>query len=97
MYAGRIVESGTVDEVLDSPLHPYTRGLIDSVPSQNRRGVPLSQIPGMTPSLMDLPAGCAFRARCPRSDDACISRPELTSPVLGREVSCYHPHLPGAS
>jgi peptide/nickel transport system ATP-binding protein len=97
MYAGRIVESGTVDEVLDSPLHPYTRGLIDSVPSQNRRGVPLSQIPGMTPSLIDLPAGCAFRTRCPRTDDACISRPELTTPLLGREVRCFHPHLPGAS
>ncbi len=96
MYAGRIVESGTVDEVLDSPLHPYTRGLIESVPSENRRGVPLSQIPGMTPSLIDLPAGCAFRTRCPRTGDACFSRPELTSPLLGREVSCFHPHLPGA-
>ncbi len=97
MYAGKIVESGTVDEVLDSPLHPYTRGLIDSVPNRNRRGVPLSQIPGMTPSLIDLPDGCAFHPRCPRTDDACFSHPELTSPIIGRKVRCFHPQLPGAS
>jgi len=97
MYAGKIVESGTVDEVLDSPLHPYTRGLIDSVPNRNRRGVPLTQIPGMTPSLIDLPEGCAFRTRCPRSDDACLSSPALASPVPGRKARCYHPHLPGTS
>ncbi len=97
MYAGKIVESGTVDEVLDSPLHPYTRGLIDSVPNRNRRGVPLSQIPGMTPSLIDPPDGCAFHPRCPRTDDACFSHPALTSPFLGRKVRCFHPHLPGAS
>jgi peptide/nickel transport system ATP-binding protein len=97
MYAGKIVESGTVDEVLDSPLHPYTRGLIDSVPSQNRRGAPLSQIPGMTPSLIDLPTGCAFRTRCPRADNACVTSPEVTSPLPGREVYCYHPHSPGVT
>jgi peptide/nickel transport system ATP-binding protein len=97
MYAGKIVESGTVDEVLDSPLHPYTRGLIDSVPNRNRRGVPLTQIPGMTPSLINLPEGCAFRTRCPRSDDACLSSPALASPVPGRKARCYHPHLPGTS
>ncbi len=97
MYAGKIVESGTVDEVLDSPLHPYTRGLIDSVPSQNRRGAPLSQIPGMTPSLIDLPTGCAFRTRCPRADNACVTSPEATSPLPGREVYCYHPHTPGVT
>ena len=67
MYAGRIVEQGSVDEVLDKPLHPYTHGLIGSVPSRNRRGGPLAQIPGMTPALIDLPPGCAFRARCPRA------------------------------
>ncbi|HST00245.1 MAG TPA: ABC transporter ATP-binding protein, partial [Usitatibacter sp.] len=63
MYAGRIVESGTVDEVLDRPMHPYTRGLLDSVPARNVPGRPLAQIRGMTPSLMRLPPGCAFRER----------------------------------
>ena len=51
MYAGRIVETGSVDEVLDCPLHPYSKGLIESVPSHNQRGMRLNQIPGMTPSL----------------------------------------------
>jgi peptide/nickel transport system ATP-binding protein len=95
MYAGKVVESGSVDEILDAPLHPYTRGLIGSVPSQNRRGAPLAQIPGMTPSLLNLPQGCAFRARCPRADGACALDPELAAPILGREVRCVHPHLPG--
>ncbi len=93
MYAGRIVEKGTVDEVLDHPLHPYTRGLIGSVPSRNVRGQPLAQIPGMTPSLLNLAAGCAFRARCPRASDACLVEPGMTAPIPGREVRCFHPHL----
>jgi peptide/nickel transport system ATP-binding protein len=93
MYAGRIVEKGTVDEVLDHPLHPYTRGLIGSVPSRNVRGRPLAQIPGMTPSLLNLPPGCAFRARCPRASDACLAEPGMTAPIPGREVRCFHPHL----
>ncbi len=97
MYAGRIVESGSVDEVLDTALHPYSRGLIGSVPSLNRRGEPLAQIPGMTPSLLNLPEGCAFRTRCPRADGACMATPEIDSPLPGREVRCFHPHLPGAS
>ena len=97
MYAGRIVESGSVDEVLDTALHPYSRGLIGSVPSLNRRGEPLKQIPGMSPSLLNLPEGCAFRARCPRADGACTATPEVDSPLPGREVRCFHPHLPGAS
>jgi peptide/nickel transport system ATP-binding protein len=91
MYAGRIVEQGSVDQVLDAPLHPYTHGLIASVPSRGRRGEPLRQIPGMTPSLLDLAPGCAFRARCPRADSACAQDPDLSSPVAGREVRCFHP------
>ncbi|WP_144300208.1 ABC transporter ATP-binding protein [Elioraea rosea] len=93
MYAGRIVERGPVDAVLDEPLHPYTRGLIGSVPSRNVRGHKLMQIPGMTPSLLNLPPGCAFRTRCPRADDDCLVEPAITEPKPGREVRCYHPHL----
>jgi peptide/nickel transport system ATP-binding protein len=90
MYAGRIVEHGTVDQVLDTPLHPYTRGLLDSVPSRNRPGVPLRQIPGMTPSLLRLPEGCAFRERCARATETCLSEPPLYA--LGdRKVRCFHP------
>ena len=97
MYAGKIVETGDVDDVLDRPLHPYSRGLIDSVPGHTRRGKPLSQIPGMTPSLLNLPDGCSFHPRCPRADDACLVDPEITSPVSGRKIRCFHPHLDGAS
>src|SRR5471030_475673 len=91
MYAGRIVEHGSVDQVLDAPLHPYTHGLIDSVPSRSRRGDPLRQIPGMTPSMLDLATGCAFRERCSRADGACLKDPALSSPVAGRQVRCFHP------
>jgi peptide/nickel transport system ATP-binding protein len=93
MYAGRIVEYGDVGEVLDGPLHPYTHGLIGSVPGRNRRGEPLRQIPGMTPSLLSLPPGCAFRARCPRAQQDCSRMPELLAWRPRREARCHHPHL----
>jgi peptide/nickel transport system ATP-binding protein len=75
MYAGRIVESGLAADVLDRPLHPYTYGLIGSVPSRNKRGEKLRQIPGTTPSLLSLPPGCAFRMRCAHADLACLQEP----------------------
>ncbi len=93
MYAGSIVEEGGVDDVLDRPLHPYTRGLIGSVPSRNRRSKKLYQIPGMTPSLLNLPPGCRFRNRCPRADEACTAMPELRELAPGRAARCFHPHL----
>ena len=97
MYAGRIVEAGNIDDVLDRPLHPYTSGLIGSVPSRNRDSKTLYQIPGMTPSLLNLPKGCAFRERCSRADHACMVDPEITSPVPGRKIRCFHPLLSEAS
>jgi len=93
MYAGRLVEQGAVDAVLDRPLHPYTRGLLGSVPSRNRRGQPLNQIPGMTPSLLRLAPGCAFRARCPRASEACATMPEIAEREPAHEVRCHHPHV----
>ncbi|MBP0463637.1 ABC transporter ATP-binding protein [Roseomonas sp. PWR1] len=91
MYAGRIVEKGAVSEVLDTPLHPYTAGLIGSVPSRNKRGEPLRQIPGMTPSLLNLPPGCAFRSRCPRAAEPCMAEPAMEQILPGREVRCFLP------
>ena len=79
--------------VLDRPLHPYTHGLIGSVPSRNARGSRLRQIPGMTPSLLNLPPGCAFRSRCARADDACAADPPSTQPLEGRSLRCFHPQL----
>jgi peptide/nickel transport system ATP-binding protein len=93
MYAGRIVEDGPVSDVLDAPLHPYTVGLIGSVPSRNKRGEPLRQIPGMTPSLLNLPVGCAFRSRCTRATEVCETRPELFPLLPGRAARCFHPHM----
>jgi peptide/nickel transport system ATP-binding protein len=95
MYAGRIVESGSVADVLDRPAHPYTQGLIGSVPGNNRRGTRLRQIPGMTPSLLDLPAGCAFRARCAVADVACERDPPTTDVTPDHAVRCFHPSVAG--
>jgi peptide/nickel transport system ATP-binding protein len=92
MYAGRVVEQGPVDAVLDAPFHPYTVGLIGSVPSRNRRGEPLRQIPGMTPSLLDLQPGCAFRARCPRAEPRCAEPPPMAEYSPGRFARCIHPY-----
>ncbi|NOG69189.1 ABC transporter ATP-binding protein [Roseicella sp. DB1501] len=92
MYAGKVVEQGPVVDVLDAPLHPYTVGLIGSVPSRNHRGEPLRQIPGMTPSLLNLPAGCAFRARCPRAEARCAEPPPFAEYRPGRFARCIHPY-----
>jgi peptide/nickel transport system ATP-binding protein len=90
MYAGKVIESGSVKEVLEQPLHPYTRGLIASAPSRNPRGQMLHQIPGSTPSLLRLPNGCAFRERCGMASAACVNEPLATS-RNGRMFRCFHP------
>ena len=92
MYAGKLVEQGGVDAILSSPAHPYTRGLIRSVPSSNVRGRPLHQIPGMTPSLLELAPGCPFRERCDRASAACAADPPLEQRADGRMLRCLHPH-----
>ena len=92
MYAGRIVEEGDVADVLARPRHPYTRGLIDSVPSNNVRGQRLKQIPGMTPSLLALPAGCPFRERCARAGAQCVDAPPLRGfGAPGQMIRCHYP------
>jgi peptide/nickel transport system ATP-binding protein len=90
MYAGRIVEEGEVEDVLDAPAHPYTRGLLDSVPANNAGGGRLNQIPGMTPSLLKLAPGCAFRERCRYAAERCGAMPEL-APLGARRVRCHYP------
>jgi peptide/nickel transport system ATP-binding protein len=96
MYAGKIVEQGTVDAVLDHPQHPYTAGLIDSLPRLDTRGGRLPQIAGMTPDLRALPPGCAFAARCARATAVCANAPALApSPVAQHTdsahlVRCFH-------
>ncbi len=91
MYAGRIVESGPARAVLARPLHPYTRGLLDSLPRGGGRRHRLVAIPGMTPSLGRLPPGCAFAPRCTRATSACATMPDLAEAWDGRAVRCFHP------
>jgi len=90
MYAGRIVELGGADEVLEAPHHPYTRGLLDSVPAATAPGQRLRQISGSTPSLLKLAPGCAFRERCSRAAAACNAMPELDDRDC-RRVRCHFP------
>lgn len=90
MYAGRIVERGSVEEVLDAPRHPYTRGLIDSLPMENDRGQPLRQIPGNAPPPLGRPQGCPFRPRCAGATEACLAEPSETN-TQGRGWRCFHP------
>ena len=93
MYAGRIVEQGPARSVISHPVHPYTRGLIGSIPTRNSRGGRLAQIPGMAPSPLSLPQGCPFRPRCFRADDACLTEPELVRTGPDRAARCVHPLL----
>jgi peptide/nickel transport system ATP-binding protein len=91
MYAGRIVESGPVDEVVAVPLHPYTRGLLDSVPALASGASRLSPIPGAPRAPADLDGGCAFRHRCSRATPRCEVAPGVSTPEPGRTVRCHHP------
>jgi len=91
LYAGRIVETGPVGAVLDRPLHPYTRGLIDSTPSRNPRGRPLAQIPGMLAPPGERGPGCAFAGRCGRRSTRCIDMPALAELRPGQWGRCWHP------
>jgi peptide/nickel transport system ATP-binding protein len=93
MYAGRIVETGAVGELFARPLHPYTQGLLRSIPRIEReREEFLPEIEGVVPAPWDLPAGCAFAARCALADQACHdNRPALIERPDGRAVACWKP------
>jgi peptide/nickel transport system ATP-binding protein len=94
MYAGRIAEIGPVRDVIKAPLHPYTKGLMGSIPSLTGESDRLTQIPGSMPRLTAIPSGCAFHPRCPRAFVPCNTfRPDL-QPEARSQVACwlYHPY-----
>lgn len=97
MYAGRVVEQGTTADVLGAPSHPYTRGLLDALPSNASPRAKLRQIPGMTPALTEVVPGCAFRPRCPYATAECAQTPEMRPyGAMGGSVRCFHPLSPPA-
>jgi peptide/nickel transport system ATP-binding protein len=89
LYAGELVEYGPIDDVLDEPRHPYTRLLIDSLPSLDARRE-LRGIPGLPPALLDLPPGCPFAPRCPHAFEPCtVLTPRLAEVGPSRRVACH--------
>jgi oligopeptide/dipeptide ABC transporter ATP-binding protein len=94
MYAGRIAESGTVYELFERPRHPYTRGLLDSIPRlESPRKQPLPTIEGMVPGLAQLPSGCRFHNRCPHRTPLCVERAPALEPTGdsgSQQVACHH-------
>jgi len=89
MYAGRLVEVAPIDQIITAPRHPYTRLLIDSLPSLERKGG-LRGIPGLAPLLRDLPPGCAFHPRCPRAEARCsIDKPEVRQVAPDATAACH--------
>ncbi|WP_323960093.1 ATP-binding cassette domain-containing protein [Arthrobacter sp. JZ12] len=94
MYAGNVVESGPVDEVFADPKHPYTKGLLESVPTDAERGSTLSSIPGSPPELKNIPPGCVYQDRCPLVQELCrAKRPALRETAPGRSAACHFSEL----
>ncbi|MFG2878506.1 ABC transporter ATP-binding protein [Streptomyces sp. NPDC048337] len=91
MYGGRIVENAPVHEIYKRPAHPYTRGLLDSIPRLDQKGQELYAIKGLPPNLLNIPSGCAFNPRCPKAQDIC----RTDVPVLHQVTEQDGTELPG--
>ena len=91
MYAGKIVEAGSTEAIILDPKHPYTQGLIKALPGSLQPGTRLNQIPGMMPTLTDIPPGCAFHPRCKISDSVCQAEVPLLISIVeyDRMVACH--------
>jgi peptide/nickel transport system ATP-binding protein len=99
MYAGEVIEDAAVDAALIRPLHPYTSGLLRSLPHLSARLGKLPSIPGRVPSIAEMPDGCRFKARCPHATSGCEAEQELLDAGDGRKVRCWRfreIELPGA-
>jgi peptide/nickel transport system ATP-binding protein len=89
MYGGHLVEEGTTEMVFTRPRHPYTRALLDAIPTWDGTARKLPTIPGSVPGLGQFPPGCPFRNRCPRADQVCEQMPPLVGDA--QRVACWHP------
>ncbi len=94
MYAGRVVETATTLDLFQKPAHPYTLGLLSSLPGLVPEGSRLPTIQGMVPAPLDFPSGCRFRTRCSRASAACTAVPPETDLKDGHKVWCFHPVQP---
>ncbi|MCF2650572.1 ABC transporter ATP-binding protein [Niallia circulans] len=91
MYAGKVMEIADTLDIFDQPLHPYTKGLLESVPRMDgERGVPLKSINGSIPSLNEIPTGCRFSPRCPFATDKCHNSEPQIETRNNRQVACWH-------
>ena len=98
MYAGRLVEIGPVRDVVNAPLHPYSKGLMGSIPTLDSDVERLTQIPGAMPRLAAIPRGCAFHPRCPRAFAACSTTRPLLDAQARSQVACWlYRELPAAT
>jgi len=90
MYAGRIVETSPVHDIYRKPAHPYTKGLLDSIPRLDQKGRELYAIKGLPPNLLNIPPGCAFNPRCPMAQDVCRTEvPALAGVGAERSSACH--------
>ncbi len=96
MYGGRIVEAGSVEQIFTDPQHPYTIGLMSSMPSLGARSGRLVTVPGTVPQPAQMPSGCRFSTRCPFVTAACATVPPLTDLGAGHRVACAHAPLTAA-
>jgi peptide/nickel transport system ATP-binding protein len=92
LYCGKVVERGATRDIINAPSHPYTRGLIDSIPDPDHRAPRLRQIPGSVPDIRNLPKGCNFRDRCPRAQGICAQvEPVLDHHRASLSSACHFP------
>jgi peptide/nickel transport system ATP-binding protein len=90
LYAGKVVETGPTMQIINDPQHPYTRGLLKALPQMAGGEKRLNQIPGMMPSLLDMPQGCPFQPRCDVRQDRCLKEiPRLARLENGTEIACF--------
>jgi oligopeptide/dipeptide ABC transporter ATP-binding protein len=89
MYGGKVMEHGTVDQIMYDPKHPYTVALLSSIPSPEHKGKRLNAIGGTVPNPLHMPPGCPFQPRCPQAMDVCSTPPGLRALDDGRDVYCW--------